>query len=107
MSNDSDLRECNVGPCRIMFSFMEEKDGYPYVYIGSCKVHESERGKGKFRVGLSSFLNGVDAAGFKVKLVAIPDASDKLQRLVDFYQSFGFQRTGTLLNGIWPEMERL
>lgn len=107
MNESQILREYKLGPCRILYNFRPDSNGYPYVHIGSCKVEPEAIGKGKFRAALTAFVLGIDAAQFKIKLVAMPDTDQYLDRLVSFYKELGFVPTGNLEDGRWPEMERV
>lgn len=69
------------------------------VDLVSLRTPTRIRGNGSARVAMAAFLSATDKHGLTVELGASPlDARTKLSRLVQFYQSMGFELTGEHIN---------
>jgi hypothetical protein len=96
-----------AGDTTILFGVWGE--GKPYVEISSVRTPAHKRGRGSARAALTAFLHRVDQElGLPVVLGASPlDKRTRLDRLVAFYQSLGFELTGVKINGLGhPELVR-
>lgn len=101
------LREAPVGNTRISYG-IQSKDEGGVVKLYSLRTPLKHRGNGYARKAMVQFLAEADLAGKVVQLDASPlDAKTNLEKLVQFYRSFGFQLTGRSVNAAGdPSMER-
>ena len=76
--------------------------------IISVRTPQAKRGAGSARRALEAFLAEADQRGLQIKLQASPlDKKTSLAKLVQFYQSLGFELTGRKINAAGdPEMVR-
>ena len=78
------------------------------VEVASVRTPQAKRGSGSARAALQALVQQADAQGVTLKLDASPlDRKTKGDKLVKFYESLGFQRTGRSNNAAGdPEMIR-
>lgn len=78
------------------------------INISSIRTPALKRGQGSARNALSQLIEQADAEGIPLSLGASPlDKKTSLQKLFDFYQSMGFEPTGSTVNYLGhPEMIR-
>lgn len=93
-----------AGPTKVIWE--DNKDGT--IEVVSLRTPSSKRGQGAGRAAMQDFLAEADRQGLDVKLGASPlDKRTKLNKLVDFYKSLGFETTGKNINMAGePEMIR-
>ena len=96
------IRECKIGDTTIVYGY----DGQVHLFSVSTPV--SKRHKGSARKALQHFLKVTDENHLTVVLEASPlDRSTNVTKLVDFYSSLGFKKTGKTINPMLdPEMAR-
>ena len=101
---DDMIERTKIGDSNIVFR--KTPDGNVELY--SLRTPAAKRGKGSAKAAMTDFLTQVDENGFGVKLDASPlDKKTNIQRLVSFYESLGFQKTGKSNNAMRdPEMYR-
>lgn len=92
------------GPTKVIWE--DNKDGT--IEVVSLRTPSAKRGQGAGRAAMQDFLAEADRQGLDVKLGASPlDKRTKLNKLVDFYKSLGFETTGKSINMAGePEMIR-
>lgn len=92
------------GPTKVIWE--DNKDGT--IEVVSLRTPSAKRGQGAGRTAMQDFLAEADRQGLDVKLGASPlDKRTKLNKLVDFYKSLGFETTGKSINMAGePEMIR-
>jgi ribosomal protein S18 acetylase RimI-like enzyme len=69
------------------------------VKLYSIRTPVAHRGNGEARTAMTAFLAAVDRAGLSVTLDASPlDKKTSRDKLISFYESFGFVVTGERIN---------
>lgn len=96
-------KRVRIGPVRAVYGV--SSDGLEVELI-DVHTDEESRGGGFARAFIEGFLDAALASGAtRVRLIArASDAKTKQNKLVQFYESLGFQGTGRLVNERWPEM---
>ena len=103
------LRDVKVGGTTITLSV---KGRYfnpeGVVDVASVRTPAAKRGRGSARAALQALVNQADAQGVALRLDASPlDKKTNSAKLVAFYESLGFERTGRSNNAVGdPEMVR-
>jgi GNAT superfamily N-acetyltransferase len=79
------------------------------VKLSSLRTPQAKRGQGSAKEAMRQLVEQADAEGVKLMLDASPlDKKTSLNRLVEFYKTFGFEPTGNRINALGdPEMLRL
>lgn len=97
------IRDYKIGNSTIVLDARPDKIG-----ISSIRTPVSKRGQGSAKNALSQLVEQADAEGIPLSLSASPlDKKTSLQKLFDFYQSMGFEPTGSKVNVLGhPEMIR-
>lgn len=98
------IREVTVDDVTILYGYDGES-----AHIASVRTKAKAQGQGKARRVLELFCEEADALGIPIKLEASP-LTKKVNRarLVAFYESLGFEKTGRTINPAGdPEMMRL
>jgi ribosomal protein S18 acetylase RimI-like enzyme len=97
------IREVNIEGVTVLYGY----DGKS-AHLASIRTRTKDQGKGKARAVLERFCEEADALGIPIKLEASP-LTKKVNRgrLVAFYESLGFVKTGRTINPAGdPEMVR-
>ncbi len=85
-----------LGPSTIAYSTWETDNS---ILLQSLRTKASEKKKGYARAAMIEFLNLADKTGMDIDLGASPLTRDtNLGKLVSFYQSLGFELTGSKIN---------
>lgn len=86
------LAEMKVGSSRIAYVYLDVPN---HIELQSLRTPATKRGTGSARAAMVEFLKQTDKAGLDVKLLASPlDRKTRIDKLVAFYASFGFEVTG-------------
>lgn len=104
LQSENEIKNVKVGSSALQFRKTPEGT----VELYSLRTPQSQRGKGNARSAMEHFLSQADALNLPVKLDASPlDKKTDTQRLVNFYNSLGFEQTGRSNNYVGdPEMMR-
>lgn len=99
----SSIRTTKIEDTTLSYSLYDDR-----IHLLSMKTPATKRRKGSARQAMALFLKEADRLGMAVTLEASPlDKKTSLQKLVEFYQSFGFKLTGKRVNFAGdPEMKR-
>lgn len=90
--NPGKIAEMKIGSSVIVYTFM---DAARQIELQSLRTPASKRGSGSGRSAMVEFLRQTDDAGIDVKLLASPlDRKTRIDKLVAFYESFGFKVAG-------------
>jgi hypothetical protein len=94
-----------LGDTTIILEIDEENDA---IHIASIRTPIAKRKSGSARAALQYIIDKADVSGITLTLGASPlDDRTKLDKLVQFYRSMGFQTTGRSINYAGdPEMIR-
>jgi hypothetical protein len=89
------VSEMKYGNSTIAVQTPYQEGNIKEVSISSLRTPQRKRGLGSARSAMVEFLNETDAAGLSVGLLASPlDKTTKPSRLVNFYETLGFEKTG-------------
>ncbi len=99
------IKTFKLGDTTIQYAIVNNQSR---VDLYSIRTPAKKRGTGSARKALAAFLAVTDELSLPVKLLASPlDKKTRLDRLVAFYKSFGFEPTGYRGNAAGdPEMFR-
>lgn len=99
------LRSYSIGAAKIVLSI----DSLGKVKISSVRVPQSKRKNGFARRAISKLIEQSDFEGVDLYLDASPlDSKTNLNKLIGFYESLGFVKTGKTINFLGePEMKRI
>ena len=90
--NPGKLAEMKIGSSKIVYTYMDLDN---QIMLQSLRTPATKRGTGAGRAAMVEFLKQTDAAKIDVKLLASPlDRKTRLDKLVAFYESFGFKVYG-------------
>lgn len=98
------IREYAVAGASVVLSVHSDGE----VSLSSLRVPVAKRGRGAARRAMEALLQHADEAGVAIKLGASAlDRRTRTDKLVAFYQSLGFELTGSKINALGePEMLR-
>lgn len=78
-----------------------DSDSRPHFVVVEVETPVGERGRGQARAAMQELIARADSEGKIVKLMALAgDESTDTDKLVDFYSSLGFEKTGTDEDGV-------
>ncbi len=90
------LREVKIGDTKIVIN-ANANDGT--VSVASVRTPQTKRGAGSARAAMQQLIRQADAQGVTLTLDASPlDRKTSLGKLVAFYESLGFEKTGRTAN---------
>lgn len=90
--NPGKLAEMKIGSSKIVYSYGDLDN---QIMLQSLRTPATKRGSGSGRAAMVEFLRQTDMAKIDVKLLASPlDRKTRIDKLVDFYESFGFKVVG-------------
>jgi hypothetical protein len=86
-----------IGDSRVSYQLGD--DGILKIF--SLRTPQSKRGQGSATEAMNQIVQRADEAGIPIKLDASPlDKKTRLDKLVKFYQKFGFELTGEKVNAL-------
>jgi len=90
--NPGKIAEMIVGSSVLVYTYLDMTN---HIELQSLRTPATKRGSGSGRAAMVEFLRQTDAAQIDVKLLASPlDRKTRIDKLVAFYESFGFKVIG-------------